>query len=274
MATYAIGDVQGCYDELLALIDKIAFDQSRDQLIFVGDLVNRGPDSLACLSLIKELCQSGLAQTVLGNHDLHLLARWRRLIPKDKFDSLQPLLSSEQADELCSWLCQQPLFLIDPELQACFVHAGLYPLWTPQQALSYANEVSQCLQSDARDELFRHMYGNDPECWSESLTGYPRLRFITNALTRMRFCSPTGQLELHAKDSAEQAPAGFSPWFELPVRCPEMAIVFGHWAALKHLPDSHPFYATDTGCVWGSALTALRLEDKQRFSVNSRQASR
>jgi len=274
MATYAIGDIQGCYDELLALFEQIDLDKRQDQLLFVGDLVNRGPKSLDSLRLIKDLCQAGLARTVLGNHDLHLLALWRRQIPAGKFDNLQPLLNAEDADELCQWLCQQPLFLFDPEQNFCVAHAGLYPGWSPQAALNYANEVSQVLQSEQRDSFLKQMYGNQPACWSESLEGQARWRFITNALTRMRFCSPQGELELDSKDSAEQPPAGCLPWFQLPVRSPDTAIIFGHWAALRDLPDQHPFYATDTGCVWGAKLTALRLEDKQRFHVASQQPQR
>lgn len=274
MATYAIGDVQGCFDELLDLLDAIAFDQSQDRLVFVGDLVNRGPKSLATLDLIRDLCRSGLARTVLGNHDLHLLALWSKQIPSHKYDNLQPLLADAQADDLCHWLSQQPLFIRDPELSACFVHAGLYPLWTPNQAEALATEVSQALQGDQRDDFFRHMYGNDPQLWQADLQGYARLRFITNALTRMRFCSQQGQLELHTKESAEQSPLGFMPWFELPAQEPQMDIVFGHWAALSHHPNNRPFYAIDTGCVWGASLTALRIEDKERIQVASRQPKR
>ena len=265
MATYAIGDIQGCYDSLCRLLEHCAFDPARDRLWLVGDLVNRGPRSLETLRLIKSLGPA--AVTVLGNHDLYLLmvaeggAKFRA-----KDDTLQPILDAPDCAELLDWLRRQPL--CHTEGDYCLVHAGLLPQWTASRARALAGEVEAALQGPAYSEFVSNLWGNEPTGWSDELTGWPRLRVIVNALTRMRFCTPAGIMEFKAKGELADAPAGHLPWFDAPNRkSADAVLVTGHWSALG-LKITPNLLALDSGCLWGGHLTALRLEDRQVFQVD------
>ncbi len=265
MATYAIGDIQGCYSALQRLLEKIGFNPQHDALWFTGDLVNRGPQSLETLRFIKQLGEREV--TVLGNHDLHLLAVAHGLHSGKPQDTLQGILDAPDFTELCDWLRQQPLLYHDPTLNYTMVHAGIPAQWDLSTALSHAHEVESALRSPQYAEFLAHLYGAEPSCWDNNLSGWPRLRLITNYFTRMRFCTAAGQLDLKHKmtsiDSAE-----YLPWFQLPNRQNrDLRIIFGHWAALRGKTSAADVYALDTGCVWGDCLTAMRLEDQQRFSV-------
>jgi bis(5'-nucleosyl)-tetraphosphatase (symmetrical) len=269
MANYAIGDVQGCFSALTCLLQKIHFDAHKDTLWFAGDLVNRGPDSLKTIEFIKSL--GSAAHVVLGNHDLHMIAVALNCAPRKKKDTFSDLLDSENANELIDWLRQQALVLkIDlPECSYIMCHAGIPPQWTADEALQHSKEVETVLQSKQAEDFLRVMYGNQPDCWHESLQGFDRLRIITNYCTRMRFCDKDGRLELDTKESASDAPPGFLPWFHIKNRKAEKQhIVVGHWAALQGETGIHTVHALDTGCVWGYKLSAMRLEDQQRFSCD------
>lgn len=269
MSHYSIGDVQGCFTELSALLKKINFNPNQDVLWFVGDLVNRGSQSLEVLRLIKSL--GNAAVVVLGNHDLHLLAAasgQRKVTISDTFDDI---LNAPDREELCEWLRHRPLLHHDPVLGYTMMHAGLPPQWTLEQALQYAHEVETILRSAQYPQFFAHMYGNDPNQWSDTLTGWPRLRLITNYLARMRFCDSNGTLNL-SDESFTKAPPGYFPWFKVPNRVNKnLKIIFGHWAALNGKTDEPNVYALDTGCIWGKCLTAMRLEDGEHFSVSCEQ---
>lgn len=267
MATYVIGDIQGCYQELMALLDLIQFSAS-DRLWLTGDLVNRGPGSLATLRAIKQLDRQVI--TVLGNHDLHLLAVAYGHGTCKRGDTIDDILAAPDCDELLDWLRFRPLLHL--EERKVLVHAGLPPIWSADDALGFAHEVEAVLRSDDYLRYFANMYGNQPDCWREHLSGPARWRIITNYLTRMRFVGPRGELELKSKSELNAAPAGYRAWFYYPN--PEWAgyrIYFGHWAALVGHTGMHDVFALDTGCVWGNSLTALRLEDQRLFSVPSRQ---
>ena len=259
MATYAIGDLQGCYRPLRQLLERLDFDPAHDQLWLVGDLVNRGPDSLACLRFVRDLGDAAI--TVLGNHDLTLLARASRPNPQVN-ETLTPILEAEDRDELLHWLRHRPLLHRDTTLGWTSLHAGLAPEWSPAQAESLAGEVEQVLRSDDYPAFFEHMYGNQPDRWSHDLTGWDRLRMITNCLTRMRMCHPDGALDLSHKTTLADAPGGLLPWFALPERASaDERIVFGHWSALERVAwPEHNVWGIDTGCVWGGKMTALRLD--------------
>ncbi len=267
MTTYAIGDVQGCYDSLMRLLDAIDFDATQDRLWFVGDLVNRGPRSLDVLRFVRDL--AGGAVTVLGNHDLHLLAvfdtgRARRS------DTLGELLASAECEELIAWLAARPLMHVDRDLGFAMTHAGIPHVWSIDQAQARAREVETVLQGDRRGEFLRAMYGNEPVAWRDDLEGYDRLRVIVNYFTRMRVIDADGALDLGFKSGADSAPAGFRPWFAAYRDRPlGLRLVFGHWAALNGVCDVADIFALDTGCVWGGTLTALRLVDQERFFVGS-----
>jgi bis(5'-nucleosyl)-tetraphosphatase (symmetrical) len=272
MATYAIGDVQGCYEELSALLDHIRFDESVDRLWFAGDLVNRGPRSVEVLRLVKNFGER--AVTVLGNHDLHLLAASERLRSNAK-DTFADVLEAGDRDALLSWLRGQALFYTDPALEFSMVHGGLPPQWRIEDAARAAAELERCLRGPEYRDFLAHMYGNSPDLWREDLQGHDRLRFITNAFTRMRYCRRDGALDLHEAGPPGTQPPGLVPWYQHPDRKSQGArIVFGHWATLPSGDvdeAEHNVFHIDEGCVWGGALTALRLEDLQRFSVPSRQ---
>lgn len=265
MAVYAVGDVQGCFDSLRRLLDAARFDPASDRLWVAGDLVNRGPDSLGALRFIKNLGAS--AQMVLGNHDLHLLAVRYSLRPMHKKDTLQPILSAPDGDELLHWLRTQPL--MHDEMGYVLCHAGIPPVWSQAQALSLAQEVSRVLSGDNFIDLLANMYGNQPDYWQDELTGFERLRIIINYFTRMRFCGADGRLDLKAKEGPESAPKGFAPWFSWPGAHMAKPVLFGHWAALEGVTGKPAAIALDTGCVWGKKLSMLRLEDKTWFRVRS-----
>jgi bis(5'-nucleosyl)-tetraphosphatase (symmetrical) len=263
MSTYCIGDVQGCFDELQALLKLINFNQ-KDTLWFTGDLVNRGPQSLEVLRFVKSLNERSI--TVLGNHDLHLLAVVNQSAPSQKQDDLQDILDAPDCDQLCEWLRHQPL--IHHDLGYTLVHAGIPPQWDLDTAIARAKEVQDVLCSDQYKKFTDHMYGDQPDCWSDDLRGWERLRVITNYFTRLRFCDKNGKVDLKLKGEPHHASAGFMPWFKIPSRLNKnLTLLFGHWAALQGETDEPHVYALDTGCVWGHRLTALRLEDKQKFSL-------
>ncbi|HVY54117.1 MAG TPA: symmetrical bis(5'-nucleosyl)-tetraphosphatase [Gammaproteobacteria bacterium] len=266
MATYAIGDVQGCYTALLKLLDHINFDPAKDVLWFTGDLVNRGSNSLEVLRFVKQLGNS--QRTVLGNHDLHLLARAFGQHSGWKEDTLTEILQAPDRDELIEWLRQQPLFYYDADLEFALVHAGLAPSWDLQKSLDLAKEVEIVLQTNQITEFLGHMYGNEPNYWDDNLTSWARLRTITNHLTRIRFCRPDGSIDLSEKGPSDSPINRLIPWFRFPHRASEnFKIIFGHWAALGGITNTPNAYSLDTGCVWGFKLTAMRLEDGKRFGV-------
>lgn len=258
MATYAIGDIQGCYDELQRLLERLDFNETRDQLWFVGDLVNRGPNSLGVLRLVKSLGDA--AVTVLGNHDLHLLALAHGN-PKHKHSSnLNDVLSAPDRDELIYWLRHRPLLHRDKKLAFTMIHAGLPPQWTMKTARACAREVENVLRGDRHVEYFLDMYGNEPRIWDQDLQGMARWRYITNCFTRLRFCAPDGSLQLQRKGAPNNDTQKHVPWFAHPQRASrKKRILFGHWSTLG-FSVSHNTWALDTGCLWGGQLTALRID--------------
>jgi bis(5'-nucleosyl)-tetraphosphatase (symmetrical) len=269
MATYAIGDVQGCFDSLQTLLRQIHFKPEQDQLWFVGDLVNRGPQSLETLRFIKSLPQ---AVIVLGNHDLHLISLAEDISSINHHHTLDSILNAPDKAELLFWLRQQPLLHHDPQLNYTMVHAGLAPQWTIAQAKNYAQEVEIALRGEHYRDFLKQLYGDQPDCWNENLQGWDRLRFITNCLTRIRFCTRQGELDLKYKGEIGGHHPDYFPWFQIPDRASRTEnIIFGHWAALQGETHTPHTFALDTGCVWGHSLTAMRLEDQQRFSVECKE---
>lgn len=266
MSTYVIGDIQGCFKPFMALLDSVKFRPHEDDLWLVGDLVNRGPDSLSVLRFLRNLPKPPVV--VLGNHDLHLLAVYSGQKSLGKQDTLQAVLEAPDSALLCDWLRTQPLLHVDKERGYVLVHAGLPPQWTVQQAQQYATEVEAVLTSDACDDFFAQMYVKARARWSEALTGYERLRFIVNALTRIRFCTLDGELDLIAAGPVGSQSEDLYPWFAIPDRASQSEkILFGHWAALRGNVDLPNLFALDTGCIWGHCLTAMRLEDQTFFRV-------
>jgi len=258
MPRYAIGDVQGCCDELKALLRRCNYSADRDRLWFVGDLVNRGPQSLETLRFVRSLGAN--ATVVLGNHDLHLLALafGSKRKPKDG-DTLDAILAAPDRDQLLEWLLGRPLAVFDEPRGDFLVHAGLVPEWTPRVAAQLAREVEAVLRNDART-LFDAMYGNKPDKWSDSLRGMDRLRFVINVFTRMRFCQRDGSIDLKLKGTPGDQPEGYLPWFDVPQRQSRtVRVICGHWSTLGLVrrPD---LLALDTGCVWGGSLTAVDLD--------------
>lgn len=265
MAIYAIGDVQGCYDELKALLARIQFNSDRDQLWFCGDLVNRGPKSLKTLRFIRSLGDNAL--TVLGNHDLHLLATGYEHKKPGKKDTLKKLLAAKDAPELLDWLRHQHLIYYDRDLNITMLHAGIHPQWSINKALQLANEVEQILRGDDHVNFYKHMYGDKPYVWSDSLSGWSRYRFITNIFTRLRYCDVSGKPALNAKGPPGSQKEHLYPWYEIPDRISRNdTIIFGHWSTLPHAGKKaiNNTYAIDSGCLWGGSLTALRI-DQQPF---------
>jgi len=266
MATYAVGDVQGCFDALERLLGEIGFAAARDRLWFVGDLVNRGPQSAEVMRFVKSLGER--AVMVQGNHDLHLLAfaaGHARCRADDTFDDV--LAAADQA-ELLDWLRRQPLLHVEGEY--VMVHAGFLPSWSVAQAQGLAAEVEAELRGARYRDFFATLYGSQPDAWDERLRGADRLRVVVNAMTRMRVCSAAGVMDLQVKGEMHKAPPGFMPWFEVPGRkSAGVPIICGHWSALglRVTPD---LLALDTGCVWGGALSAVRLEDRRVFQVPCR----
>lgn len=268
MKTYFIGDLQGCHDQTQALLERLHdIADGPYRILFCGDLINRGPDSLATLRLVYRLWQQGLADSVLGNHDLHLLAVVNGIRPEHASDTLSDILAAPDRDELIGWLRRRPLALQqDGHL---LVHAGLLPQWTPQQALALSDEVSTMLSGDGWIDFLRQMYGNEPAAWRNSLRGADRLRCIINAMTRLRFCSADGVMDFKLKESGT-APAGsgLMPWFEVPGRrSAAETVVFGHWSALG-LRIEPNLIALDSGCVWGGQLSAVCLQDHSLVQVS------
>jgi len=263
MSTYAIGDLQGCCQSLQQLLDLIDETSPEAQLLFVGDLVNRGPLSLQTLHLIRAL--GDRAKTVLGNHDLHLLAVAQGIRPQHRTDTLDGILNAPERDELIDWLRHRPLALF--EQGHLLFHAGVLPQWDAAQTMALAHEVETALRGPDWVDFLRHMYGNEPAHWNDNLRGYERLRCIVNALTRLRFCTPDGGIDFTIKEGLGAAPPGFVPWFDMPARrTEEVTCVFGHWASLG-LTLRPNLMGLDTGCVWGGKLTAVRLEDRVLFQV-------
>jgi bis(5'-nucleosyl)-tetraphosphatase (symmetrical) len=260
MAVYAIGDVQGCKDELDTLLERLKFDASRDRLWFVGDLVNRGPRSLDTLRFVKSLGPAAI--TVLGNHDLHLLAlarggaRWR-----DGDEGLRSIVDAPDAGELLDWLQARPLLHHDPHLGISLLHAGLPPQWNLQTAASCADEVQRRLRGESAGQLYERMYGNEPDTWRDDLDGWDRVRFTVNAFTRLRVCdASTGRMALKFKGAPSTAPSGTQPWFRIPWRqSAGQRLVFGHWSAMGYVHE-HGVLGLDTGCVWGGSLTGQRID--------------
>ena len=269
MAVYAIGDVQGCLDELKALLAEFHFRPHHDQLWFVGDLVNRGPRSLEVLRFVIDL--GDRAMTVLGNHDLHLLAvaaGKRRLRAKDTFDDI---LQAPDRDQVLTWLRTRPLLHHDPDLRLTVIHAGLPPQWDLATAKRCAREVETVLRGADYANFLEQMFGDRPDRWSEQLTGFARLRFITNCLTRLRYCDRDGVLDLVENGPPGTQDPSLMPWFEVPHRRSRSErIIFGHWATLQlneALDPRHRVYHLDTGCAWGGALTALCLDSMRHRRV-------
>jgi bis(5'-nucleosyl)-tetraphosphatase (symmetrical) len=266
MAIYAVGDIQGCHAELVQMLDRIAFDQAKDTLWLVGDLVNRGPGSLEVLRLVKSLGDSAI--TVLGNHDLHLLAVAAGTSELHRTDTLDEILKAPDCEELLYWLRHQKL--LHEQDGYVLVHAGLLPKWSVAQAASLAREVEAALRSDDYATFLARMYGNTPHEWDDDLDGYKRLRVIVNAFTRMRICTKEGEMEFRFKGEVENIPAGYLPWFEVPKRASRGAtVIVGHWSALGLLVRKDVI-ALDTGCLWGGPMSAIRLEDRQLFQVSCR----
>ena len=265
MAQYAIGDLQGCYDPFRRLLDKIPFDPERDRLWLTGDLVNRGPQSRKTLRYVKSLGDSVV--TVLGNHDLHLLALANDIKVSDsRFDSLWKILGNEDCDELIDWLRRRPLAHYSKKLNTLMVHAGVPQEWSVKKTLARAAEVEAALQGDDYVSFLENMYGNKPAKWSGKLSGHERLRYIVNALTRMRMLDHAGRLDFTFSGPPENGPDGLTPWFNAhKAKWRGTRVVFGHWSALG-LIVKKDLIAVDTGCVWGRQLTAVRLNKRPKIT--------
>lgn len=264
MAVYAIGDIQGCYAELMALLEIIQFDASSDQLWFTGDLVNRGPESLRVLRFVRDLNERtpSAAITVLGNHDLHLLAIAQGEGRQHRSDTLDEILAAPDRESLLDWLRHQPLLHHDAALGVTLIHAGLPPQWSLRASQQYAVEVETALRGDDYRKFFAHMYGNQPDHWQEDLTGWDRLRFMTNCFTRLRYCDANGKLDMQVKGAPGSQAAAYVPWFEnVDRQTKNDRIVFGHWSTLG-LYKGNNVVSLDTGCLWGGQLSALRLDDE------------
>ncbi len=264
MSVYAIGDIQGCYDALQDLLKLINFDSNNDHLWFVGDLVNRGPQSLETLRFVKGLGDRAIS--ILGNHDLHLLAvaYGHRDIHR-RNDTFHDIIEAPDFDELIDWLRHRPIMHHDAELGYTMVHAGLPPQWNLARAQKCANELQQVLRAEMIDSFLANMYGNKPKVWSDTLQGWDRLRFITNSFTRLRFCDKDGREDFKYNREIGSQPENLMPWFEVPDRkSRKLKIIFGHWAALGHYQAKNIF-ALDSGCIWGGKLTAMRLGQSPEF---------
>jgi bis(5'-nucleosyl)-tetraphosphatase (symmetrical) len=265
MSLYLIGDLQGCHQPLQALLQKIDFSASRDTVYLLGDLVNRGPDSLAVLRRLQKLGDA--AQCLLGNHDLHLLAIQHGIRHSHRGDTVQQVLDAPDASALLDWLRQRRMAI--HEHGWLMVHAGVLPQWHAEQTMALAAEVEQALRGPDIKEFLSGMYGNSPNRWHDKLVGADRLRVIVNALTRMRFCSAEGVMEFSSNGDVQTAPPGYLPWFEVPGRkTAELPLAFGHWSTLGNNTAQgqsgllHNTLPLDTGCVWGGCLTAAQLGQK------------
>ncbi len=263
MRTYVIGDLQGCLTSLQALLARLP---DAERLLFVGDLVNRGPQSLESLRFVRKLVQQGRAAAVLGNHDLHLLAADAGMRPLHRSDTLQPILDAPDRRDLIDWVRTLPLALF--ERDTLIVHAGVPPSWTTDDTLERSLEVQRRLSRDDYQNFLEHMYGNQPDRWSDTLTGNDRLRFIVNALTRLRIVDADGRMRLKFKAEAAAAPPGTFAWFDHPARATrDTCIVCGHWST-EGLVQRANVIGIDTGCVWGGKLTAVCLDDGTLFQVD------
>jgi bis(5'-nucleosyl)-tetraphosphatase (symmetrical) len=260
MSNYLIGDVQGCDSALQRLLDTIAFSPSRDTLFLLGDLVNRGPDSASVLRRLMAYGDS--ARSLLGNHDLHLLAIAHGVRQPHRNDTLDGILLATDRSAMLAWLCQQRMALLEQvgSEDILMVHAGVLPQWNAAKTMALAGEVEAVLHGPALGEFLHQMYGNEPARWDESLSGTARLRVVVNALTRLRFCTPAGEMEFGTKEGMAAAPTGYLPWFDVPGRqTANVTVAFGHWSTLGWLERSD-LLALDTGCVWGGCLSAVRLD--------------
>jgi bis(5'-nucleosyl)-tetraphosphatase (symmetrical) len=264
MATYAIGDIQGCFESLRRLLELIRFEPRKDRLWLVGDLVNRGPHSLETLRFVKALGEAAI--TVLGNHDLHLVMLAEGHSKKREDDTLDAILAAPDREELLHWLRHRPMLHVEDGY--VLVHAGLLPQWSAAQARALAGEVEAALRGDDYREFLAHMWGSEPAVWRDDLAGWDRLRVIVNAMTRMRFCSPEGVMEFRAKGELSDAPPGYLPWFAVPGRrSADHVLVTGHWSALGLRVEPN-LLALDSGCLWGRHLSAVRLPDHATFQVD------
>ncbi|WP_371376236.1 symmetrical bis(5'-nucleosyl)-tetraphosphatase [Thalassotalea aquiviva] len=265
MAIYLIGDIQGCHQELRLLLENIEFNPDVDQIWFTGDLVARGPDSLATLRFIKSL--GNAAQVVLGNHDLHLLAVHAGIKTAKPSDKLEQLLTAPDVEELIYWLSKQPLLIQLPGENSFMTHAGISPQWNITEAIEQADMVQQKLNSDNQRYWLQTMYGNTPSNWADAQSEEDRFRYSVNALTRMRYCTLDGELELYQKDNpARVKDVNLVPWYHNNPNLVHNQWIFGHWASLEGKTENSQVYALDTGCVWGGCLTMLRWHDKQIFT--------
>ncbi|ELA6608750.1 bis(5'-nucleosyl)-tetraphosphatase (symmetrical) ApaH [Vibrio alginolyticus] len=266
MATYIVGDIQGCFDELQRLLEKVSFSAKKDQLWLAGDLVARGPKSLETLRFVKSLGASAIV--VLGNHDLHLLAVAHGIKKVKDKDRTAPIFTAPDKEELLTWLAQQPLMAEHDEFVMC--HAGISPQWNLKTARKCAREVERIIQSEELPWLLKNMYSNQPDSWDDSLHGLDRYRYIINAFTRMRFCFPDGRLDMDCKLPPQQVSGNeLIPWFDVPKRIHlNKAVLFGHWAALQGYMNNEVI-GLDTGCVWGGRLTMIRWEDKKIFTQDA-----
>lgn len=266
--TLVIGDIQGCFGGLMALLEKAGFDERRDTLLAVGDVLARGEDSHATVKYLMDLGDRFC--TVLGNHDLHFLAVSQGIKKAKKSDRIDPLLKSKKLGDYVDWFRQFPLAMAVRE-NTTMVHAGLYPGWSPAQLLAYSDEISTVLKGSGWKTLLENMYGNGPFEWKDTLKGVQRQRFIINACTRMRFIQDQKYLDFACKHHPDDAPANLTPWFSIPnpALCAEQRIIFGHWAALEGETGSEQITGLDTGYVWGNTLTALRLETNELISVSA-----
>jgi bis(5'-nucleosyl)-tetraphosphatase (symmetrical) len=264
VSVYAIGDIQGCFDSFRRLLEQVRFDPARDRLWLVGDLVNRGPHSLETLRFVRGL--GGAAVTVLGNHDLHLVMLAEGYSKRHADDTLDAVLAAPDRDELLHWLRHRPMMHVEDG--HALVHAGLLPQWTVDRAQALAGEVEMALRAENYREFLANMWGSEPPAWRDDLAGWPRLRVIVNAMTRMRFCTPDGVMEFRVKGEVADAPAGHLPWFAVPGRkSADHVLVTGHWSALG-LRIEPNLLALDSGCLWGRHLTAVRLPGREVFQVD------
>jgi len=272
MATYIIGDLQGCFDELMQLLKQIDYDPAQDELWFAGDIVNRGPKSLECLQFVKNLNAQGKAKMVLGNHDFQLLAAYCGLHDyASKSDTLGDILSHSEVDKLIDWLRQQPLMIHHPLHPVALVHAGVPPQWCIDEALSHAKEVESILRGDQWQDFIRnHLFGAKPKQWHDGLQCWARLRYIANAFTRMRYCNAEGKLEFKQKNKPKPGAStrtDYLPWFAHANRRNKTSdIFFGHWSTLGVM-DAYHVHSIDTGCLWGGYLTAYCLETHKRHTL-------
>jgi len=258
---YAVGDIQGCAPSLKVLVKKLP---TQSKIIFLGDLVNRGPDSLGTLRYLKKLQEEERIECILGNHDLHLLAVDAGIRKTKGLDTVQPILDAPDRAELMHWLRHRPMALSNGKVLT--VHAGVLPQWDLQQTIECAQEVEKALRKKSYKDFLMNMYGNTPNKWSNSLKGYERLRVITNALTRIRFCTPTGIMEFESKEGFEDGPKGYIPWFKTPKRKTQDSLIyFGHWSTLGLLQHGNVI-GLDTGCVWGGKLTAMEVPESGKSS--------